>query len=291
MSLDINAPVARIEGVMVVEWEPVLPDWWNNRTNYRSAGDAIWAADGWRQLQLAAIPEGHRVVSRSYEIVGDVVVERVTTEPIPETYPQPDVTVPVVDANGNPVGTARLLVDAAGQLVIVADSASPQRPWPDQKADAVARIAAAKTRAESARAAGLAAAASAQNYITFDLMNGAAVATNAWSYSATGTAVIVGSATYSFNASADATTTWYVWRDGFATNSPDKRCANILFKRAVPAGTTSASYQFSETFPVLSTAEVFRMTVLPAVAMTNSYRQDNAISRNYYFELTTYIME
>ncbi len=137
----------------------------------------------------------------------------------------------------------------------------------------------------------LGATASAQNYITFDLINGAAVATNGWSYSATGTAVIVGSATYTFNASTDATTTWYIWRDGFATNSPDMRCANIILKRAVPSGTTAATYQFSETFPVLSTAEVYRITVLPAVAMTNAYDQDNSLSRNLYFELTTWIEE
>lgn len=66
-------------------------------------------------------------------------------------YPQPDVTVPVVDADGNPVGTARLLVDAAGQLLIVTDSASPQRPWPDQKADAVAAQATVSTIKEQLR--------------------------------------------------------------------------------------------------------------------------------------------
>lgn len=137
----------------------------------------------------------------------------------------------------------------------------------------------------------LAATAGAHNYITFDRINGEIVSTNAWSYSATGTAVIVGSATYTFAPGTDATTTWYIWRNGFATNSPDMRCANLLIRRAVPSGTTAASYQFSETFPVLSTSEVFRMTILPAVAMTNSYLQDNSISRNLYFELSTWIQE
>jgi hypothetical protein len=42
-------------------------------------------------------------------------------------FPEPDVTVPVLDADGNRTGTARLLVDASGQLVIVTDTASPQR--------------------------------------------------------------------------------------------------------------------------------------------------------------------
>lgn len=135
------------------------------------------------------------------------------------------------------------------------------------------------------------ATASAHNYITFDVVNGVAAATNAWSYSATGTAVLVGSAAYTFAPGVDATTTWYIWRDGFATNVPDARCANILMRRAVPSGSTAASYQFSETFPVLSTAEVFRITILPAVGMTNAYLQDNSIIRNLYFELSTWIQE
>jgi hypothetical protein len=78
----------------------------------------------------------------------------------------PDSVVPVLDADGNQTGTARLLVDSSGALVIVTDSASPQRPVAVQIAEYRERAAAAAasraTRidaATKARAAGSAAAA------------------------------------------------------------------------------------------------------------------------------------
>lgn len=59
-----------------------------------------------------------------------------------EQYPAPDVTVPTVDAEGNKVGTARLLVNAVTlDTIVVLDSASPQRPWSEQKAAALASLA------------------------------------------------------------------------------------------------------------------------------------------------------
>ena len=39
------------------------------------------------------------------------------------TFPAPEVVVPVLDANGERTGTARLLVDSAGQIVVVTDTA------------------------------------------------------------------------------------------------------------------------------------------------------------------------
>jgi hypothetical protein len=72
-------------------------------------------------------------------------------------FPQPDVTIPVLDADGNRTGTARLLVDASGNVVAVTDTSSPQRTWDVQMAEYKAKMAArgvnlsaAKTKAASA---------------------------------------------------------------------------------------------------------------------------------------------
>jgi hypothetical protein len=52
-----------------------------------------------------------------------------------QSYPSPDITVPMVDADGDSVGTARILVDPDTMEVrAVINSASPQRTWSDQKA-------------------------------------------------------------------------------------------------------------------------------------------------------------
>jgi hypothetical protein len=73
-----------------------------------------------------------------------------------QSYPQPDVTVPVLDAVGQATGTARLLV-LGGQLYVVTDSASPQRPWAQQWAELQAQAARRAEAAAAARTAGAAA--------------------------------------------------------------------------------------------------------------------------------------
>ena len=50
------------------------------------------------------------------------------------TYPTPETLVPMVDATGLRVGTARILVDATTlETIAVVDTASPQRPWAVQR--------------------------------------------------------------------------------------------------------------------------------------------------------------
>lgn len=74
-------------------------------------------------------------------------------------FPDPEVVVPVLDASGERTGTARLLVDSAGQIVVVTDTASPQRT-------AAVQIAELKAKSEVRRqkmSEGKAAAASANS--------------------------------------------------------------------------------------------------------------------------------
>jgi hypothetical protein len=77
------------------------------------------------------------------------------------SYPAPDITVPMLDADGAQIGTARIVVDSSTmQAVAVVNSASPQRPWSEQRAAYLARVQArtaalakAATNAEKARVA------------------------------------------------------------------------------------------------------------------------------------------
>lgn len=88
--MQIDLPVARVVDGGVVETHDALPDTWQSTIHYRNAGPERWAADGWRQLQIAVVPDGQQVVSRYYEIADELVIEHVTTEAIPP----PDVTTP-----------------------------------------------------------------------------------------------------------------------------------------------------------------------------------------------------
>jgi len=55
--------------------------------------------------------------------------------------PDPETFVPILDADGEPVGTARLIVDSDTlELVAVINSESPQRTWAEQKADFMAAL-------------------------------------------------------------------------------------------------------------------------------------------------------
>lgn len=67
-------------------------------------------------------------------------------------FPPPEVIVPVLDANGERTGTARLLVDADGQIVVVTDTASPQRTAAVQIAEFKAKRAAAAAKLAKAKA-------------------------------------------------------------------------------------------------------------------------------------------
>jgi len=56
-------------------------------------------------------------------------------------FPSPDIVVPLMGTNGVQVGTARIVVDRETmQAVAVVDSASPQKPWAEQRAAAVAEM-------------------------------------------------------------------------------------------------------------------------------------------------------
>ena len=68
-------------------------------------------------------------------------------------FPDPEVIVPVLDANGERTGTARLLVDHAGQIVVVTDTASPQRTAAVQIAEFKAKRDAAAAKLAKAKAA------------------------------------------------------------------------------------------------------------------------------------------
>ncbi len=55
--------------------------------------------------------------------------------------PAPEVFVPMLNSDGEPVGTARLIVDSDTlELVAVINSESPQRTWAEQKADFMAAL-------------------------------------------------------------------------------------------------------------------------------------------------------
>lgn len=56
-------------------------------------------------------------------------------------YPEPDTTVPMVDASGVTVGTARIVANAVTlEPIIVVNSQSPKRSWQDQKGDIVSAV-------------------------------------------------------------------------------------------------------------------------------------------------------
>jgi hypothetical protein len=56
-------------------------------------------------------------------------------------YPTPDVTVPMVDTNGTVVGTARIVVDRETlETIAVINTASPQRPWQEQRTNIVKKV-------------------------------------------------------------------------------------------------------------------------------------------------------
>jgi hypothetical protein len=115
-------------------------------------------AVGWRMIDpradFAPAP-GYRVTGYTYQqdpARDDYALETPVVDAIPDVYPTPDSVVPVLDADGNQTGTARLLVDASGALVVVTDSASPQRSVAVQIAEFRDRAADAKAEREAYKA-------------------------------------------------------------------------------------------------------------------------------------------
>jgi hypothetical protein len=119
--------------------------------------DAAYAA-GWRKLDARAEftpADGYRVSGYTYAQDPDreeFALEWPAVEAIPVPFPAPDSVVPVLDADGVQTGTARLLVDSSGALVIVTDSASPQRSVAVQLAEYRERAADAKAEREAFKA-------------------------------------------------------------------------------------------------------------------------------------------
>jgi hypothetical protein len=99
---------------------------------------------GWRRLDERAAfapADGYHVTGYTYQqdpTRDEYALETPVVDAIPDAYPAPDSVVPVLDADGNQTGTARLLVDSSGALVVVTDSASPQRSVAAQIAEFVA---------------------------------------------------------------------------------------------------------------------------------------------------------
>lgn len=91
-------------------------------------------AAGWRKVENIPQPaDGEQIVSMRFEQDADPDYARaiIETEPIPtpEPYPTPHTTVPLLDADGNQIGTASLYVYADSmQTVASINSASPVRP-------------------------------------------------------------------------------------------------------------------------------------------------------------------
>jgi hypothetical protein len=83
-------------------------------------------------------------------------------------YPRPDSLVPMIDTNGVSVGLARVLVDRETlEVIAVIDTASPKREWAQQRAAAVALLA-ARTAEKAAKASEAAAAKASRDKAAAD---------------------------------------------------------------------------------------------------------------------------
>ena len=108
------------------------------------------AAGYYEQQRESDPPEGQQVTGWTWAGLQDnrSVYEPIYADippPILPEYPEPDVTVPLVDTNGTTIGTARILVDAETlQPLAVVNSASPQKPWTEQNAQRKEILAALK---------------------------------------------------------------------------------------------------------------------------------------------------
>lgn len=116
----------------------------NGKVTY-NATPAMCAAAGWRYATQAEID-----AKAAAEAAAQAEAEALRG-------PAPEVFVPMLNSDGEPVGTARLVV-IEGSLAVVAstNSASPQKPWAEQKDQILSQlggIAESKATAAAARLA------------------------------------------------------------------------------------------------------------------------------------------
>lgn len=103
-----------------------------------------YAAEGWRPFSLAQ--------QAAWDAARAAEAAEAEAEAAAFNFPPPEVLVPVLDASGERTGTARLLVDADGQIVVVTDTASPQRTAAVQIAEFMAKRDAAAAKLNKAKA-------------------------------------------------------------------------------------------------------------------------------------------
>jgi hypothetical protein len=124
---------------------------WNDRVAYlaaqrfgndfRASGVDFWKQDG--RLVTVNWPDAPTLADA--EALDDAIVETWKASLI---YPAPEDLCPLLDTNGNVVGTALWLVDAETmQGYATTNSASPRRTWAEQRAAFVA----ARERKQAAR--------------------------------------------------------------------------------------------------------------------------------------------
>lgn len=119
-------------------------------TTIPEARVAVWAANNGLSTYTATF-DGNRIVevngsaalAAAAAQVTDADAQAYIASHTPEPYPTPDSVVPLVKPDGAQIGTARIVVDATTmQPIAVVDSASPQKPWAEQRAAAVKKAAA-----------------------------------------------------------------------------------------------------------------------------------------------------
>ena len=133
------------------------------------AGDIIAPDGGWHSMLPAkivtadgnvitpvtladALDNGYREPTQADYDARDAANAEADAQAAAFDFPDPEVVVPVLDANGERTGTARLLVDSAGQIVVVTDTASPQRTAAVQIAEFKAKRDAASAKLAKAKA-------------------------------------------------------------------------------------------------------------------------------------------
>ena len=99
-----------------------------------------------------ALANGYREPTQADYDARDAANAEAAAQAAAFDFPDPEVVVPVLDADGERTGTASLLVDHAGQIVVVTDTASPQRTAAVQIAEFKAKRDAAAAKLAKAKA-------------------------------------------------------------------------------------------------------------------------------------------
>ena len=100
-----------------------------------------------------ALANGYREPTQADYDARDAANAEAAAQAAAFDFPDPEVVVPVLDADGERTGTARLLVDATGQIVVVTDTASPQRTAAVQIAEFKAKSEARRQKMSEGKAA------------------------------------------------------------------------------------------------------------------------------------------